>query len=69
MSVLSIVVTALNLVRLSRGLSTTTGVGSIVDLGYATFQGGQNGNTTEFLGVPFAAPPFVRLPCLLSSAS
>lgn len=39
---------------------------SVVSLSYATFQGAIVGNVTQFLGMPYAQPPYVhrrRMPC------
>jgi len=32
-----------------------------IKLSYGTFQGNTTGNVDEFLGMPFAAPPYVPL--------
>ena len=45
--------------------SVSSLTGPLVTLDYGSLQGNYSGNTTNFLGIPYAAPPYV-LPTLLT---
>jgi len=36
--------------------------GPVVKLSYGSFQGNTTGDLVEFLGIPYAAPPYVSYP-------
>jgi hypothetical protein len=49
------------------GLSlSTSNTGPVVELSYGSFQGNATGDLAEFLGMPFAAPPYESTQILLA---
>ena len=44
------------------GVLAISNTGPVITLSYGSFQGNLTGNAVEFLGIPFAAPPYA--PCL-----
>ena len=55
---------SLALLLSSSSAATVLGVantGPVVKLSYGSFQGNATGDLVEFLGMPFAAPPYVFL--------
>ena len=49
------------------GLSLpASNTGPVVELGYGSFQGNATGDLVEFLGMPFAAPPYASTRILLA---
>ena len=51
-----------NFVGVSRSASNT---GPVVELSYGSFQGNATDDLVEFLGMPFAAPPYASTQILL----
>ena len=52
---------SLTLLLSSRCITATlsaSDTGPVVQLSYGSFQGNANANLEEFLGIPFAAPPY-----------
>ena len=43
---------------LSSRYVTASNTGPVVQLSYGSFQGNATGDLEEFLGIPFAAPPY-----------
>ena len=43
----------------SRCVTAASNTGPIVQLSYGSFQGNATADLEEFLGIPFAAPPYV----------
>ena len=44
---------------------STSNTGPVVELSYGSFQGNATGDLVEFLGMPFAAPPYASTQILL----
>lgn len=44
---------------------SASNTGPVVELSYGSFQGNATGDLVEFLGMPFAAPPYVSTRILL----
>ena len=47
------------------GVLAISNTGPVITLNYGSFQGNLTGNVVEFLGIPFAAPPYASYSFLL----
>ena len=45
---------------------SASNTGPVVELSYGSFQGNATGDLVEFLGMPFAAPPYASTRILLA---
>jgi hypothetical protein len=54
---------SLALLLSSSSVGAVSNTGPVVKLSYGSFQGNATGDLVEFLGMPFAAPPYVS--CLI----
>jgi len=57
------------LFQISSSQLTAASQGPIVALDYGSFQGNLTGDSIKFLGIPFAAPPYVIPPVLVTNFS
>jgi hypothetical protein len=52
---------SLALLLSSSSVGAVSNTGPVVKLSYGSFQGNATGDLVEFLGMPFAAPPYVSI--------
>lgn len=55
----------LSLTLLFSSICVASNTGPVVELNYGSFQGNATGDLVQFLGMPFAAPPYASTQFLL----